>query len=59
MLDGTVFMEEIIKKASTQLYFLWHLKRIIIAEKELLAFYMTCIRSIPEYACPVFHNGLS
>ena len=20
---------------------------------------MTCIRSIPEYACPVFHNGLS
>jgi hypothetical protein len=31
-------MEEIIKKTSTQLYFLWHLKRIIIAEKELLAF---------------------
>jgi hypothetical protein len=48
-------IEEIVKKASTRLYFLRQLKRAKIAEKELLTFYMTFIRPITEYACPVFH----
>ena len=51
-------IEEIVKKASTRLYFPRQLKRAKIAEKELLTFYMTCICPITEYACPVFHNGL-
>ena len=50
---------EIVKKASTRLYFLTQLKRAKIADKELVIFYTTCIRSSTEYACPVFHNGLS
>ena len=50
---------EIVKKASTRLYFLKQLKRAKIAEKELIIFYITCIRPITEYACAVFHNGLS
>ena len=50
---------EIVKKASTRLYFLRQLKLAKIADKELVIFYTTCIRSITEYACPVFHNGLS
>ena len=51
-------IEEIVKKASTRLYFPRQLKRAKVAEKELLTFYKTCIRPITEYACPVFHNGL-
>ena len=51
-------IEEIVKKASTRLYFLRQLKRSKVAEKELLTFYKTCIRPITEYACPVFHNRL-
>ena len=27
--------------------------------KELLKFYITCIRPITEYACPAFHNSLT
>ena len=50
---------EIVKKASTRLYFLRQLKQAKIADKELVIFYTTCIRSIMAYACPVFHNGLS
>ena len=45
---------EIVKKASTRLYFLKQLKRA-----KIRIFYMTCIRPITEYACAVFHNGLS
>ena len=51
-------ISEIVKKASTRLYFLRQLKRANVAEKELVTFYITCIRPITEYACPVYHNGL-
>jgi len=29
-----------------------------VAPSELILFYVTCIRSILEYACPVFHRAL-
>jgi hypothetical protein len=51
-------IEEIVKESCTRLYFPRQLKRAKVAEKELLTFYMTCIRPITKYACPVFHNGL-
>ena len=47
-------VSEIVKK-----HFLKQLKRAKIAEKELLIFYITRIRPITEYACAVFHKGLS
>jgi hypothetical protein len=53
------YMEENVKKAFTRLYFVRQLKLAIIAEKELLTFYMISIRPIVEYACPVFHSGSS
>ena len=34
------------------------LKRANIPAKDLLIFYLTCIRPVTEYACPVFHNVL-
>jgi hypothetical protein len=52
-------MEENVKKAFTRLYFVRQLKLAIIAEKEVLTFYMISIRPIVEYACPVFHSGSS
>ena len=36
----------------------WSLKRANIPANILLIFYLTCIRPVKEYACPVFHNAL-
>ena len=58
-LKWNVHVSEIIRKVSSRLYFLRQLKRAHVATKELLTFYITCIRPITKYACPVFHNGLS
>ena len=49
---------EISKKVASRLYFLKQLKRANIPAKDLLIFYLTCIRLVTEYACPVFHNAL-
>ena len=32
------------------------LKRPHVKSKELLLFYLTCIRPVTEYACPVYHQ---
>ena len=40
------------------IYFLKQLKRANIPAKDLLIFYLTCIRPVTEYACSVFHNAL-
>ena len=57
-LKWNVHVLELVKKASCQLYFLRQLKRSQIMPAELILFYITCIRSILEYACPVFHRAL-
>ena len=49
---------EISKKVASRLYFLKQLKRANFPAKDLLIFYLTCIRPVTEYACPVFHNVL-
>ncbi len=51
-------VDVIIKKASKRLYFLSQLKRAKIHPKDLVKFYITCIRSILTYACQVFHFSL-
>ena len=51
--------QQITKKARKRLYCLTQLKRANAGNKELLQFYITCIRPITEYACPVFHNSLT
>ena len=45
--------------AQKRLYCLTQLKRANVGTKEPLQFYITCIRPITEYACPVFHNSLT
>ena len=52
-------VQQITKKARKRLYCLTQLKRANVGTKELLQFYITCIRPITEYASPVFHNSLT
>ena len=57
-LKWNMHIMELVKKANCRLYFLKQLKRASVAPRELTLFYITCIRSILEYACPVFHRSL-
>ena len=51
-------VSEISRKFASRLYFLRQLKRANIPTKDVLTFYITCVRPVAEYACPVFHNAL-
>ena len=54
-LKWNIHVTEIVKKASKRLYFLTQLKRSKVGSRELVQFFVTCIRSLIEYACPVYH----
>ena len=49
--------KEYMQKVSTHLYFLRPLKRAKVPSKDLLLFYITCIRPVAEYAREVFHDS--
>ena len=51
-------VSEIYRKFTSRLYFLRQLKRANIPTKDLLTFYITCVRPVAGYACPVFHSAL-
>lgn len=51
-------VSEVVKKVNKRLYFLRQLKRAQVKSEELLLFYLTCIRPVTEYACPVYHHSL-
>ena len=57
-LRWNVHIQELVKKASSRLYFLRQLKRSSITSSELTLFYVTCIHSILDYACQVYHRAL-
>ena len=57
-LKWNMHIMELVKKVDCRLYFLKQLKRASVAPRELTLFYITCIRSILEYASPVFHRSL-
>ena len=52
-------MLTVVKKAAKRLYFLKQLKRSCVSKAQLVSFYITCIRSVCDYAIPVFHSSLS
>ena len=58
VISSDLNMCEVIKKFNKRLYFLSQLKRAQVKPKELTIFYVTCIRSVIEYACALFHNSL-
>ena len=49
---------EITKKTGKRLYFLTQLKRAGVPKQDLVLFYVLCMRSVIDYAAPVFFNGL-
>ena len=51
-------VDNIVSKASKRLYLIKQLKRADVDTKSLVQFYCSCIRSILEYACQVFHSSL-
>lgn len=57
-LTWNIHINEIVKKASKRLYFFIQLKRANVARTDLGLFYSSCIRSIMDYAVPVFHYSL-
>ena len=57
-LKWNAHVDEIVKKVNKRLYFLRQLKRAQVKSKELVLFYLTCIRSVMEYACTLFHSSL-
>ena len=52
-------VNSIFNKASSRLYFLKQLQRSGLSSDELLQFYISVIRPVLEYACPVWHNSLT
>ena len=57
-LTWNAHVRDVIKKASKRIYFLIQLKRANVSHDDLKLFYITCIRSILDYAVPVFHYSL-
>ena len=49
----------IIHKANSRLHFLRQLKRAAVPHHDMLHFYIAVIRSVLEYAVPVWHTGLT
>ena len=52
-------IEYLNKKAASRLYFLRCLKRSGLSSRELVTIYITMIRSVLEYACPVWSTCLT
>ena len=46
------------KKAGKRLYMLYQLKRAGISQSDLVTVYLSVVRPVLEYACPVWHTNL-
>ena len=52
-------MKETYTKAAKRLYLLVQLRRACLNQIDMCRYYVACIRSVLEYACQVFHGGLT
>ena len=52
-------VDYIIKKASKRYFVIYNLNRARISPNDIITVYCALIRSILEYACPVWHSGLT
>lgn len=52
-------VDKMVAKCNQRLYLLKQLKRSGLQDKELLMYYQSVIRSVTEYACEVWHAGLT
>ena len=49
----------IVNKTGKRLYILYQLKRAGITQKDLVSVYVSVVRPVLEYACPVWHTNLT
>ena len=52
-------VDAIVFKAASRLHFLKQLKRAGAPIRDLLHFYISVLRLVLEYACPVWHSNLT
>ena len=57
-LTWNLHIDEVVKKVSKRIYYLIQLKRANIPLKDLVLFYVTCIRSVIDYGIPVIYYSL-
>ena len=57
-LSWNTHVNDVIKKAAKRLYFLVQLKRAKVPCNDLGLFYITCVRSVLDYAIPVYYYSL-
>ena len=51
-------VECIVKKAAKIVYMLYQLKRAGISQLDMVTVYISVVRPVLEYACPVWHTNL-
>ena len=57
-LSWNAHVDEIISKARKRVYMICQLKRAGINQNDLIIIYVSVIRPVVEYACPVWHTNL-
>ena len=58
-LTWNMHIDTIVSKASKRVYMLYQLKRAGVKQEDLVRIYVSVIRPVVEYACPVWHSSLS
>ena len=51
-------VDNIVKKAGKRIYILYQLKRAGVNQADLVTIYISVVRPVVEYACPVWHTNL-
>ena len=51
-------VDNIVKKAGKIIYMLYQLKRAGVNQADLVTIYISVVRPVVEYACPVWHTNL-
>ena len=59
MLKWDVHITAMLSKASKRIHFLKQLRRVCVSTADLVIYYNCVIRSVLEYACPVWHSSLT
>ena len=51
-------VDNIVKKAGKKIYMIYQLKRAGVNQADLVTIYISVVRPVVEYACPVWHTNL-
>ena len=57
-LTWNLHIAKVIKKTSKRLYFLLQLTHAHVPKNDLVTFYLSCVRSVCDYAVQVFYSSL-